>query len=1167
MCDNNNNNNNNNIDIDIDIDIDMEISAETTVEAEESVLHAEGAYPTTGAYSVVVGTDSSWSGGVIDHSSMDSNHDDDDDDDDEDNWSRQVETDDAIQRTASSVTGGETNTIDGDEDGGQALQLLLSVSASGTLLEENCDDDGTEEQQQQQMQRRGRQHKPALLLPQPQPLPTMKEQLVERERQRRVESERARWKRQFALAAHAESEDNNDEDENHSATNNNNSHCVSPGDSARNTHGYDGSGALDYSNADQDRSFLTDRNSVAGTVGEDTVAPIETLEEDDNNDSSMNYPMERFLKEQQGPEILEDSSDRNDNNNNTRSNINSNSNHLVAGNKKETTVTNQGVVMERFLQEQQPAAVTVSTNAFQAGVLTVAGSSPTSAMAPDSSLPGDSEAGLNNNSNSNNTMIGNELLPLIGSVPSNNSMATNEINLSGEPMMPDDNAFQSPLSQQPRVVLRLTEAEIQEMAAIDDASRSNAPPSERDDMSELGELVSEFGAIAVHIDHQNMSQGTPVTAIESVTSSVGGTTTATNQIGRIMVLNDGSGSSHSDNTDGIIVDDIEGRSISSNNVVASSSAGGDVSLTGNPPSDIARDDDDDAGGMPSPRSSLVPTEILPIGDVSLPLFPTAVDAAAASIPNNNDAETELKLTVMDETIVNRTMRPGLFNYKQGTHQTNATTGNSATAIEKTLREPSTPNKNTASAETENNNCHIEGFDFDKNDDVSSPQQGDVVGTRNDLWSPGFSPRQLDTASGDSRAMPEYGATTKTTTIKTAGNGVNLSHRLGEGDRKELDFETTKTADDTAGSDDSNESVDETKALLKGVLDADNANANHPHHHRRESPWKSLRSLRNRNDLNSLAESVFRDIRSEGTAAVKPSGEAETCADGGTLQRTFPDKRTLALVTTLVLELPTLFLVSGGSDELCALIGRERHTAVLALLPIVSAISGNAGLQASSLTKRAIVHGRVQTMDTYGAWLGNEIGAAFYLGEFCRSVEAGWLVSVTCNVKLSMARSVVAVFLVCSSSPPIGRLPKVNFFIHPLTPLMFFLFLSCFFFLPFSKFHGCYPGLTMGAVTGVIALAMGGFSFPFALSMFTAQFVGVFTAAFTGSLSPLLLAFFFDITEASSPGRLLWGGPLITALQDVVASFAMIVLSYQILVAFGPYEIAPRDACYAPPAEY
>lgn len=195
------------------------------------------------------------------------------------------------------------------------------------------------------------------------------------------------------------------------------------------------------------------------------------------------------------------------------------------------------------------------------------------------------------------------------------------------------------------------------------------------------------------------------------------------------------------------------------------------------------------------------------------------------------------------------------------------------------------------------------------------------------------------------------------------------------------------------------------------------------------------------------------------------------------------------MTTLVLELPTLFLVSGGSDELCALIGRERHTAVLALLPIVSAISGNAGLQASSLTKRAIVHGRVQTMDTYGAWLGNEIGAAFYLG------------------------------------------------------------------------------LTMGAVTGVIALAMGGFSFPFALSMFTAQFVGVFTAAFTGSLSPLLLAFFFDITEASSPGRLLWGGPLITALQDVVASFAMIVLSYQILVAFGPYEIAPRDACYAPPAEY
>ena len=37
-------------------------------------------------------------------------------------------------------------------------------------------------------------------------------------------------------------------------------------------------------------------------------------------------------------------------------------------------------------------------------------------------------------------------------------------------------------------------------------------------MSELGELVSDFGL--THFDNQNMSQGTPVTAVESVTSSV-----------------------------------------------------------------------------------------------------------------------------------------------------------------------------------------------------------------------------------------------------------------------------------------------------------------------------------------------------------------------------------------------------------------------------------------------------------------------------------------------------------------------------------------------------------------------------------------------------------------------------------------------------------------------
>jgi len=101
------------------------------------------------------------------------------------------------------------------------------------------------------------------------------------------------------------------------------------------------------------------------------------------------------------------------------------------------------------------------------------------------------------------------------------------------------------------------------------------------------------------------------------------------------------------------------------------------------------------------------------------------------------------------------------------------------------------------------------------------------------------------------------------------------------------------------------------------------------------------------------------------------------------------------------------------------------------------------------------------------------------------------------------------------------------------------------------------GLAMGVVTGSIAFLMGGFSFAFALSIFTAQFVGILTAGCTGTLAPLLFTFIFERDSGK------WGGPLETAVQDVVGSFAMIVISYRIMLLFGPYEIAPNDVCGVP----
>mmetsp|Transcript_7889 Transcript_7889/g.19356 ORF Transcript_7889/g.19356 Transcript_7889/m.19356 type:complete len:873 (+) Transcript_7889:135-2753(+) len=825
-------------------------------------------------------------------------------DDDEDNWSRQVETDEVIHRMPSSVTGGDTITI-GDDDDGQG---------GSTLAAENGDS-------------REQQHQP-VLIPQPRPLPTMKEKLVERERQRRVESERARWKRQFAMAAHAEAEHDED-DNNHGASGDEN---------------YSRGNIRSDSITDHDHSFVNDRNSVAGTVGEDTVAPIDTLEEH-NNDANMTYPMERFLQDQHGSEIE-------DQNNNT---------------KKEP----QGVVMERFLQEQPTAVAGAGGSLPPSSVDSVHGSVP-------------NESSIRRNIDDDVQLL--NLSPDDGAT----NMIENE--MPEEPM--GDNPFQSP-SQQPRV-LRLTEAEIQEMAAIDDASRSNAPPSERDDISELGELVSDFGL--THIDNQNMSQGTPVTAQESVTSSVG------NQIGQITVLS-GSTSDHG------MIDGLEAHSISSN--VVASSAGGDVSLTGNPPSEVA---DDDTRGILSPRSSQVPTEILPTTTtVEVSTSPYAT-VPIPDTPNSNDGPGA------DEIIVNRTMRPGLFNYKE--HQ-------QANPFASEEIKKSANRQIPADVDP-----HVEGFDFDK-DNYASPPQNDILATPNDMWSPGF--------SDHSKNIPDYGAT----------EDVVENLQMKRFTEPEVD--------------------DEKKPLLGGVPPAVNVTIKS---HRRESPRVSLWSVRNKKDLNSMVECVFSDIRYESSRnRLSISNELDDSLDS-TMLKGVISGRMLTLIVTLVLELPTLFLIAGGSDELCNLIGRTKFTTVVALLPIVSAMSGIVAVEASVSTARAIRDGHLKA-ETYPSWLAKEIKTAGFLGT------------------------------------------------------------------------------GMGLIAGSIAFMMGAFSIPFALSIFTAQFIGVSLAGCTGGLAP----FFIGLLSQRDSRK--WGGLPETAVQDVVASFAMIVISYQIMLLFGPYEIGSHDMCSAP----
>jgi hypothetical protein len=95
---------------------------------------------------------------------------------------------------------------------------------------------------------------------------------------------------------------------------------------------------------------------------------------------------------------------------------------------------------------------------------------------------------------------------------------------------------------------------------------------------------------------------------------------------------------------------------------------------------------------------------------------------------------------------------------------------------------------------------------------------------------------------------------------------------------------------------------------------------------------------------------------------------------------------------------------------------------------------------------------------------------------------------------------------------------------------------------------------MGCLLGAIAFIASRYSFAFALTVMIAQFISIVTAGCTGTFAPLIFTFIFQRDSGK------WAGPLEAAIQDIVGSFAMVVISYQILLRFGPIEIDPSDMC-------
>jgi len=116
------------------------------------------------------------------------------------------------------------------------------------------------------------------------------------------------------------------------------------------------------------------------------------------------------------------------------------------------------------------------------------------------------------------------------------------------------------------------------------------------------------------------------------------------------------------------------------------------------------------------------------------------------------------------------------------------------------------------------------------------------------------------------------------------------------------------------------------------------------------------------------------------AEVEALPDAERYAIAGSMARACPE-RYIALLVTLAIEIPVTLLVGSGSSSLISHIGLDRYTLLMAFLPLTSAISGNVGLQASTLTTRAISTKHC-TRETLGKWFCTELGASLILAVGC-----------------------------------------------------------------------------------------------------------------------------------------------------------------------------------------
>jgi hypothetical protein len=592
--------------------------------------------------------------------SRDNDDNDDDDDDDDDNWSRQVETDETVvaggDESVSMREAMESVTVS------EQQQQLQQEQQTGHL---NADSENGHNEHEHGHMHIVMEAPTGIPLGPVQPELTMKEKLVLRERQRRIETERARLKRQFALS--------NDQEGRHED------------DVAAAQNLLDSSGQLQLSEA---AVRVRDNGSVAGTLGEEsTVAhPDDDVQADQEK---LGFNMERFLRNSDSfnPELEPTAEDKA-----TAPNLNA---------------PDQGPVMERFLNEPvvvgtsseadvpKSGAPTTSTEvqrsvSFEVNV-DVATTDENSELGGGDdnrgvqSLPSFNETTPSIDANASVLVHVDEdddvaLDPLIMSMT---SMDAQESVASVEDGVMMPSTSNNSRNEEPRF-LRLTEADMQEMAAIEEASIGNGPPSERSEEdlsdSEIGELVDFRGGHQAHDAAGNLSQDTPTTAMDSASMLSGGNQSA-------QPVSATSDPDHIDIVDQHSLDGMPSVSVSSQ--LLGSPGGGSASA--NPVSDTGRDEQ-------GRTVELFHQPILEDDDGS----------------DGSDSE----------VLVNRRLRPGM-----GSHLRPQTTARSA---------PTGPSTTAEQAPT--SPLVVEGFDFDKDEPMSPHTEHDHDDSLRDLpddgWSPG-----------------------------------------------------------------------------------------------------------------------------------------------------------------------------------------------------------------------------------------------------------------------------------------------------------------------------------------------------------------------------------------------------------------------------------------------